>query len=173
MRFLSRAILVLGVIASSHAYSSDVFKALRGDWRGHLEDCIKMTGPAYEQFATDFTMTQKSQGGGLQGRLDLGAHGWAFFSQIDPMPDATYKLTLFRQKDDGTREEYRLEAKDQEEGLHFITPVTRPDVQITIDFSISGLPDGQISLVIKQSQPMKMQDMICSGTIERASENAR
>jgi hypothetical protein len=174
---LGNSAKVMGALAAvlcfqlpATARASVWMERLTGRWQGHFADCIRSLGPLHQFFETDAQMDQKLQGVGLQGLIDLGAHGWAFSSQADDMPDGTMKLTLYRYDAAGLRTEYRLEATPEETQINFRTPGSRPDIKITLGFSLVNEDPNQLNMVLDHVETSKLEIISCSGTLNKGKD---
>lgn len=143
------------------------WQILPGEWDGDFKQCVALKPIGIDIKEAHARMIWKLQGGGLQGDVDLGAHGWAFSSFLEVLPDEeqTLRLTLSRDNQ-GKLEEYRLESKPDPMRISFHNPLTRLDKALEITLARDqGNPD--LTFVLKDyiSQPNKR--IICAGQLIR------
>lgn len=163
----SATICLLVLVLGEQSFAGDWLKRLEGAWEGPFESCVTRLGRQPQVFDTQARFQMKLQGRGLQGPLDFGAHGRAFFSYLTVLPDdeKTHQLTLESSDKTGQSVQTRLYAEYDDTVLSFRNATSDPKGYMVVEISIAGRPINEIDFQIRHNNPLAMEQFICGGRL--------
>lgn len=163
---LKRAVLVVSVLCSQMSVAADTFdwiNHLKGTWSGGLKNCVLRSGIAPKIFNPKVILNFKAQGESLQGQLDLGAHGWAFSTLLEQLPDEDKSYSYKLVRTDGV--EFRLQSENKPDLLQFKNALQNPSGSMYVQLTrIEN--DKVLHLNFRYNNPLKFEQLFCMGNLE-------